>query len=808
METLFQDLRYGIRMLLKSPGFTFIAVVSLALGISANTAIFSVVNAILLKQLPYKDPARLVLVWGAEPANDRVREQVSFTDAADWRKQSGAFEELSTFMSWSPIFSGMGDPERVPAIQVADGFFSVMGGKPLLGRVFIPEDQQDGKDFVVILSHGLWQRRFGGDPDVIGKTLSLNTKTYTVVGVMQQDFYSLPTTLIPAPAELYRPLAEKYDEEERSSRHLRAIARLKPGVSIDQAQTEMDLIAGRIEKEHPKSNTGYGVKIVSLHEDMVGKLRPALLLLFGAVGFVLLIACANIANLLLARSSARQKEIAIRAAIGASRLRLIRQSLTESVMLSLLGGAFGLLLALWEVGLVEAIGFQVTPLLGRIEMDLKVLSFTFFISLVTGLFFGLVPALQSTRPDLVEILKEGGRGSTAGRSPLRNALVVAEVAMALVLLVCAGLLIKSLILLQNVDPGFNPSNLLTMNIGLPFAKYNTEAKRSAFFRQILERIELLDGIKSAAVTSVLPISANFDRRGLEVEGKPMPPGQQPDVDLYAVTGRYLRTMEIPLQSGRDFTEQDNEKSLPVALVSETMARSLWPGEDPIGKRVKLPGSSNNIQPWRTVVGIVKDVKQYGLDSKATMQLYLLQDQLGFGYMTLVVRTESDPLYMTSTVKNQILSVDKDQAVSQITSMEQVLSNSISLRRFSMLLLGVFAALALLMATVGIYGVISYMVVQRTHEIGIRIALGAQERDVLKLIVGQGIRLAFIGLVIGLVSSLILTRLMSSLLFNVTATDSLTYISISTLLFMVALLACYIPARRATKVDPMVALRYE
>jgi putative ABC transport system permease protein len=810
MGTLIQDIRYGARMLRKSPAITLVAVVSLALGIGANTAIFSVVNAILLKSLPYEDADRIVLVWGNIVAEGKDRSQVSATDVDDWRNQNNVFEEVTTYGSFQPIMTGNGEPERIPAMQVGDGYFKVMKGEPLLGRVFIPEEQEDGKDQVIVLSYGLWKQRFGGDPNVVGQTVLLSGRPYTIVGVMPVTFRPLPATLVAADAQYYRPVAEPHDEEQRASRHLRAIARLKPGVTLEQAQSEMNVIAGRLEREHPSHNTGYGVRLTTLREDTVGDLRPTLLLLLGAVAFVLLIACANVGNLLLARSAARQKEIAIRAALGAARVRLVRQLITESLLLSVLGGAAGLLLALWATSLIESLGAQVTPLLNGVEIDHRVLQFTILISLLTGIVFGLAPALHVSKPDLNESLKEGGRNSGAGssRSSLRRALVVSEVAMALVLLICAGLLIKSVMRLRNVSPGFNTENALTMNVNLPGAKYPKPATWVAFYDQIIERIESLPGVQSAGVTSVLPLSGNFDGRSLAVEDRPKPRGEEISVDLYIVTPGYLRTMAIPLMKGRALAEQDTDNQPLVALINETMAKELWPGEDPVGKRIKFPGSARNPQPWRTVVGVVNDVKQYGLDKKAPMQIYLPEAQYPTSFMTLVVRTSVEPASMIAAIKSEILAAGPDQAVYDIRTIEQLLSESISLRRFAMMLLIIFGGVALTLAAVGIYGVISYSVTQRTHEIGIRLALGAGRRDVLKLVVGQGMMYALTGIAIGVAASFALTRLMASLLYGVSATDGATFILISLALTGVALGATFVPARRAMKVDPMVALRYE
>jgi putative ABC transport system permease protein len=810
MDTLIQDIRYGARMLRKSPALSMVAVISLALGIGANTAIFSVINAILLESLPYDDPGGIVLVWGNTPAEGKDRNQVSATDVDDWRNQNSVFEDVTTYGSFRPVMTGNGEPERIPAMQVGDGYFKIMRGEPMLGRVFTPEEQQDGRDQVIVLSYGLWQQRFAGDPGIVGKTVLLSARPYTIVGVMPADFRPLPSSLVDANAQYYRPVAEPPDDEQRSARHLRAIARLKPGVSLDRAQAEMNLIAARLEQEHPTHNNGYGVRLATLTEDTVGDLRAPLMLLLGAVAFVLLIACANVGNLLLARSASRQKEIAIRAALGAARARLVRQFITESLCLSVLGGAAGLLLALWGTSLIESIGSRVNPMLGGVRIDIRVLGFTVIISLMTGIIFGLAPALQVSKPDLNESLKEGGRNSGAGasRSSLRSALVISEVAMALVLLICAGLLIKSVMRLRDVNPGFKAENLLTMNVSLPGAKYPKPATWVAFYNQVIERVEALPGVQSAAVTSVLPLSGNFDGRGLAVEDRPRPRGEEISVDLYIVTPRYLRTMAIPLLRGREMGEQDTENQPLVALVNETMAKELWPGEDPVGKRIKFPGSARNPQPWRTVVGVVSDVKQYGLDKKEPMQIYLSEAQYPGSSMTLVVRASADPKNLVAAVKGEILAVDPDQAVYEINTMEQLLSDSISLRRFSMMLLMIFAAVAMILSAVGIYGVMSYSVTQRTHEIGIRLALGAARSDILKLVIGHGMALALIGIVIGTAASLGLTRLMASLLYGVGATDAAVFVLIPAILAGVALGACFAPARRAMKVDPGVALRYD
>ena len=812
MNSLFRDLRYSLRLLIKSPAFTTVALLSIALGIGANTTVFSVINGVLFKSLPYKDPSSLVLLWGDSRDSDNLKKhnQVSATDVADYRSQSTVFEDVATYSGWYPIMTGDTEAERIPAIQVGDGFFKVMKGTPMLGRVFTPEEQVDGKDRVIVLSYGLWQRRFGSDPNIVGKTISLSGRPYNIVGVMGPDFLPLPKSLVSPEGQFYRPVAEAYDDSVRDERHLRAIARLKPGATVQQAQTEVNVIAGRLERDHPTTNKNQGAAVVSITDEITGDIRPALWMVFGAVVLVLLIACANVANLLLARSSTRFKEITIRSAIGAARSQLVRQLLTESLLLAVVGGGLGLLLAVWGTSLVTSAASSINPLFSNIHLDLRCLAFTLGMSVVTGLIFGLAPALQISKPNLVESLKESGRssGPAASRNRLRGLLVVSEIALTLVLLVCAGLLIRTVLRLRSVDTGFNGQNVLAMTVGLPSIKYPKPEDQIAFYKQVTERIAALPGVKATGTTSVLPLSGNFDGRGLRVEDQPKVRGEEISVDLYITTPGYLRAMEISLLQGRAINDQDTAESFKVALINKTMAAQLWPNQDPIGKRIGFPGSEKNPQPWRTVIGVVSDVSQYALDKTPPMQIYVPHSQFPTGFSTIVVKTQSDPLSMISAVRHEVLAVDKDQAVFQITTLDQLMGDSIALRKFFMLLLLIFAALALILAGVGIYGVMSYVAAQRTHEIGIRMALGAQTADVLKLMIGKGMALALIGVTAGLAGSFALTRLLAGMLFGVSATDAVTFVAVPLGLIAVALLACYIPARRATKVDPLVALRYE
>jgi putative ABC transport system permease protein len=813
LDTLFRDLKYSLRLLARSKAFTALAVMSIALGIGANTIVFSVINAVLLRALPFKDPDGLVLVWGdaRSETNLRKHNQVSATDVADFRSQSHSFEDVATYTSWNPIMSGDSEAERIPAIQVGDGYFKIMRGTPIVGRVFTAEEQEDGKDFVIVLGYNLWQRRFAADPNVVGKTVQLNSRPYTIVGVMGPDFRPLPPTLVSPQGQFYRPVAEKYEDNQRDERHLRAIARLKPGITVAQANADLRIVAERLEQTHPTTNHNIGVAVVAMSEEIVGGIRNTLLMVFGAVVFVLLVACANVANLLLARASVRFREITIRSAIGAARGQLVRQLLTESIVLSVFGGLLGLLLAVWGTGLVSVAGEKINPMFQDVHMDLRVLGFTVGLTLLTGLVFGLAPALQVSKPNLAESLKESGRGAgpSGHRNRLRSVLVVSEIALTLVLLICAGLLIRTVMRLKSVDTGFNTSNVLTMNIGLPQVKYPKPEDRIAFFQQVSDRIAALPGVKAAGTTSVLPLSANFDGRGLLVEDQPKPEGQEISVDMYVTTPGYLKALEISTINGRTIADQDTKDSFKVALVNQTMAQQLWPGQDPIGKHIGLPGDRKSKEPfWRTIVGVVKDVSQYSLDQKPPMQMYLPLAQFPTSFNTIVVKTESDPYAIAAAVRREVRAVDKDQAVFEVTTLDELRSESILIRRFFMGLLFVFAGLALVLAVIGIYGVMSYVAAQRTHEIGIRMALGAQAKDVLKLIIGNGMLLALIGVAAGLVGAFALTRLLEGLLFGVTSTDSLTFVSVSGGLVLVALIACYVPARRATRVDPLVALRNE
>jgi putative ABC transport system permease protein len=809
MRVFSDDLRYAARMLRKSPAFTLVAVLTLALAIGATSSVFTVVNAVLLRELPYKNVNRLVLLWGTQQRRATLsqRSQVCFPDVEDWRRLNHSFQDIAAYAAWQEVVTGTGEAERISTLRVSPPFFSVMGVQPLLGRTFAANENLDAKASVAVLSYGLWQRKFAKDPQIIGKTFSLNAAVFTIVGVMPAEFRSLPSSIVDIPVELYQPLSKDYGDEIRTGRHLRAIGRLRPGATLDGAQAEFNVMARQLERQYPDTNMGRGVRLVKLQDDLVRNLRTGLLVLQVAVCLVVLIACANLANLLLSRSSVRRKEIAIRAAVGAGRLRLMRQMLTESLLLAALGGAAGLLLAIWGVHILEAIGTKVIPELTDVRIDLRVLGFTAAVSLITGIVFGMAPAAQVSIGGLADALRVGGRSASdaAGRRMFRDLLVVSEVALALVLLVSAGLLMNSFRHLRAVNPGFEASNNLTANLSMPVAKYPRGDLRAAFVRQVMAKLRELPGIRSASAVSVLPESSNFNQMGLDIQGRMYSPADKPSPDQYDVTPDYFRQLAIPLIEGRLFSEQDDRTHPNVALINQTAARRLWPGQNPLGAKIRTGGPT---EPFRTIVGVVGDVYQYGLDSEKTMQLYYPYEQDASFDLTLLVKTESNPTSLAGALRQAVFAADKDQPISDIQPLDQVLADSIGGRRFSMLLLGVFAALALALAAVGIYGVISYAVTQRTNEFGIRVALGAQSRDVLALVLRQSMALVLAGTVTGLIAALALTRLLASLLFGVSATDLPTFAACSLILAGVALFASFIPARRATRVDPMVALRWE
>jgi putative ABC transport system permease protein len=801
MDILLQDLRFAIRMLIKRPGFTTVVVLALALGIGANSAIFTVVNTILLQPLPYEDPERLMLLWGSQPQIGH--EAASFPDFVDWRAQNESFEQLAAYTTASFNLTGSGEPERVTGGRTTAELFSILRVQPVVGRSFVADEMRPGSGHVAMVSYGMWQRRWGGDPQAVGTSIELNAEAYTVVGILPKNFRS------PSDIDVWTPLAIDVNQTGRRADFLLVIGRLKPEITLPQAQSEMTAIAARLEQQYPNTNAGWTIALVPLHEQLVKKIRPTLLVLLGAVGFVLLIACANVANLLLARAGSREKEIAIRDALGAGRIRLVRQLLTESLVLALIGGICGLILAQWGLDLLLSLNPPDIPKVGKIGIDTRVFLFTLGVSFLTGLGFGIVPALQLSRTDLNQSLKEGGRG-TAGvsRRKARSILMVSEVALTLVLLVGAALMMESFVRLLKVDPGFRPDHLLTMRLSLPPSKYKENAKTAGFYQQLMERTGALPGVLSAAIANSLPVAGGGPMWSFNVEGEPPPP---PDVVVDAnvriVSPNYFGTLGIGLVRGRLLTERDGPDSPLVIVINETMARRYWPDQDPIGKRIAFDGTAQQ-QYWREIVGITADVKHEGLDANELTAVYVPFAQRPNASMILIARTSVEPASLAAAVRNEVLSLDRDQPVYQIRTMDDVISTSVAQPRFSMLLLGIFASGAMILAAIGLYGVMSYSVTERTKELGVRLALGARKQDVLRLVVGQGMLLVGLGLAAGLAGAFALTRLMTGLLYGISATDPLTFAIIPVFLAMVGLAACYIPARRATKVDPLTALRYE
>ncbi len=812
MDTLWQDLRYSIRMLAKAPGFTAVAILTLALGIGANTAIFSVVNRVLLTRLPYRQPDRLVMVWEKNPHNSSGRNVVSPSNFLDWQDQNTIFEQMAASYDARVNLTGNGEPEEVAIQAVSPNLFSLLGVNAAIGRTFTAEDGQTGHDNVVILSYGLWLRKFGADRNLVGKTLQIDGQAMPVVGVMPRgfDIFVKQGSLINERSELWTPIAFTAKSRGRRGRWLTAIARMKPRITLAQAQAEMDTIASRLEKEYPDFNTHWGVNLVSLHEQFVGEIRPALLVMLGAVCLVLLIACANVANLLLSRSAARRKEIALRAALGASRWRIARQLLTESLLLSAAGGALGLLLAVWGTDLLLRLSPAGLLDVKDLGIDFRVLGFTAGLSLLTGMLFGFAPAFEAARSSINDSLRESGlagAGSGSGNRRVRQIFVTAEIALSFLLLIGSGLLIRSFLRLQAVSPGFNSENLLTVQLKLPQSKYKDDGAHIVFFNELLRRVNSLPGVRSASAESYLPFTGMGAATGYEVEGRPKPPaGQSPVVDVRVIAPNYFETMGIPLLRGRTFTPRESAEVAHVVIINETMARESWPNEDPIGKRVTIHMKNEDVPS--EIVGIVGDIKHQGLDTTPRAMSYWPHPELGYNAMALVIRSASNPKSIVAAVRHEVLQMDPDQPLSNVATMEELMSTSLALRRFSMFLLSAFAALALLLAAVGVYGVMAYTVAQRTHEIGIRMALGAQHQDVVRLVAGEGFKLALSGVAIGLAGAAALSRVLESFLFGVGQRDALTFFSVAALLLATALLACYIPARRATKVDPMVALRYE
>ncbi len=810
MESLWQDLRYSARILIKKPLFTAVAVFALALGIGSSSAIFSVVNALLLQPLAYANPDRLVSVWETY-AKESWGQKVPASPAnfLDWRDDNRVFDQIAAFRSRNLNVTDRAQSERLQGTVTSASFFTVLGVRPLLGRTFVPEEEQPGKNQVVVVSEGLWQRRFGSDPALIGQTLTIDGERFTVIGIMPASFR------FPERTELWLPPRDRVPEHKagatevtqmRDTRYLQVIARVKPGLTLAEAKADLDLVAGRLVRQYPDTNGEWGITIVPLHKQLVGDIQPTLLVLAGAVACVLLIACANVANLQMAQATVREKEMAIRLALGASRGRIIRQLLSESLLLSILGAALGLLLAYWGLKGLVAVSPAELPRSQEIALDGWVLAFTLVVSLLTGVVFGLAPALQTAKVNLNETLKDGGRGSTGGpkRNRLRSLLVASEVALALVLLIGAGLFVSSLVRLQQVEAGFDPSQALTMQVSPTGPRYREEQSQQRFFKQALERIAALPGVKAAGAIDSLPLSGTGARVSLLLEGRPVDPSQTPMVGGHVVSPDYFRAMGISLLKGRKFAERDDKASLKVALVSRALAERFWPNTDPVGRRIRIEAGD----PWMTIVGVVGNVRHQGLNSEPELALYVPYLQSDWQPSTIVVRTETDPRALAGAIRTEVQAVDREQPVMDIKTLEQHLANSTAAARLNTLLVGGFAGAALLLAIIGIYGVMAYSVNQRTHEFGVRLSLGARPRDIFKLVMQEGIVLALAGITVGLAVAFVAAQFLASLLFGISAADAPTFAVVALLLVAVVMVASFVPARRATRVDPMVALRCE
>ena len=805
---MIKEIQFALRSLLKRRAFTVIALLTLALGIGVNSAIFSAVDSILLRPLPLKDPERLVSVWEQTPRDGIQQNEAAPANFFDLQTQNQSFEQIGAYGPDDVNLTGDGEPERLDGQVVTANVFSILGVAPALGRTFSPEEDQLGHEHVVVLSDSLWQRRFNRDPSIVNRTITLNGESFTVIGVMPRGFF-FPEREI----ELWKPWAMEPEQKAgRGDHYLRLVARLKPGATVARANADLTAIAQRLSAEYPRTNEGLGFVAHSLHQDYVGNLRLPILILFAAVGLVLLIACVNVANLLLAQATTRRKEIAIHIALGARRWTIVRQLLVESLLLAAGGGVLGVLGAFWGVAALAKLLPESLSKLQNVNVDARVFLFTLGVSVLTAIVFGGVPALLASRTQPGATLSDVARdtaGGTSGRY-VRRVLVVSEVALAVVLLVSAGLLIRSFQLLRNVDTGFTTANALTMRMVLPFPKYEKAEARRAFYDEVLRKVEELPGVESAGMITFLPLSFHGMNFNFSVDGQPAPSDTKLPFALFRVISPdYFRAMGIPLQRGRFFEARDSAESQPAVLVNRRLAEQYWPGEDAIGKRLKV-GPLDSPSAWLTVVGVVGDTRQTGLNEHK-LEFYVPYAQERRSFMAprdLVVRTKSDPASIASAVRRAVWSVDKDQPVSNVRTLDQVFAAAISQERFQALLLGLFAMLALLLACVGLYGVISYAVVQRTHEIGVRMALGAQPLDVLRLVIRQGLSLTLAGLVIGIVAGTFVTRVLTDMLFGVTPRDPLTFVGVPALLLVVALLACYIPARRATRIDPLIALRSE
>ena len=807
MGIFWQDLRYGFRMLAKNPGFTLVAVLAIALGIGANTTMFSCVNALLLKPFSFANQDRLIMIWERVPDAGIKRGSVAPGNFVDWRDQTKAFEEMAAFSKRAFNLTEGDQPERVSGARVSPRFFAALNVTPARGRVFTDEEGQPGREQVALIKESLWTRRYASDPNMVGSQIKVDGKPFTVVGILPKEF-NFPVN----GSEIWTPLAfDAKEQADRGGHYLEVIGRLKPGITRAQAQSEIDSISQRTQREFPETNSGRSGFVEGLNESYTRGSRVYLNVLMGAVVFVLLIACANVANLLLVRSTSRQKEIAVRMALGGSRWRLIRQLLTESLVLSFIGGSLGLLFSVWGIEFIKGgipPGFtQYIPGWEKMSLDSSVLLFTIAITLLTGIVFGLAPAFHATRLNLNESLKESGKGTSSGasRNRLRSLLVIAEIALSLVLLVGAGLMIRSFVQLIRSDLGVRASNVLTMELSIPRVKYPEEQQRVNFYQELIGRIQNLPGVTHAAAVNYVPMGRSSSSANFRVDGQPAPPkGKEPLADYRVITPRYFEAIGTPVRQGRVFTEQDKKGSTPVVIINEQLARRYFPAGDALGKRLVISEEDGPLE----IVGIAADVKDEDLDEEAEMTIYRPFVQEPWWSMALVVRTNSEPTQFATLIRNEVRAVDAEQPVYNIKTMEQIVDESISAKRLAMTMLGFFAFGALLLAAIGIYAVMSYAVTSRSHEIGIRMALGAQPGDILRLIIGQGLMLTLIGVVLGLMGAFAMTRAMTEILYGVKATDPLTFGGISLLLSLVAFIACYLPARRATRVDPMIALRYE
>jgi putative ABC transport system permease protein len=811
MDSLLRDLRYAIRVCVRTPGFTAVAVLALALGIGANTAIFTIVNAVLLERLPFRDPDGIVVLWEESTRRPGQSNVVGPSQFIRWGERSTSLERMAALVDTRANLTGGGEPEEVTVQNVTASFFPILGVSPLLGRPFTDAENTDAQSAVVILSYDFWQRRYGGDPNVIGRTIQLNARPQTVVGVMPPGFRLLirQGSQSGKPADMWRPYVLPSSARNFGGRFLEAIGRLKPGVTVAQAQSEMTAIASALATETPERNTNWGARVILLHDELSGEYRRALLILAGAVAFVLLIACANVANLLLARGAARQREIAIRAALGAPRGRVIRQLLTESIVLAVLGGAVGLIVAQWGLAILLALSPVDLTTLGRVRLSVPVLAFTATVSLLTSIVCGLAPAFEGSRTDVQETLKDGGRQVGAGlrHRRMRQAFVVSEIALASVLLIGAGLMLRSFSSLRQVNPGYSTSNILTMRLQLPAVKYTDDQQRIRFFQDATARVRELPGVQAVGAVSYLPLTGLGAGTNFTIDGQPPPPpGQDHVTNVSVCDNGFLHTMNVPLIRGRLFTDREMRERSNVVLVSESLVRTYFPNEDAIGKRLTINMTSPNVPT--EIIGVVGDIKFQNFTTAPRPTTYWPHPQLAYSGMTLTIRTAADPLPLAPVVERAIRTLDKDQPVADVRTMSQWVSRSLAQARFSSTLLATFAALAMLLAAIGIYGVMSYAVGQRTSEIGIRLALGADRRDILSMIVGSAMRLAALGLGIGVVLALALSRTLTALLYETTSTDPITFTAVIAVLGAVALFASYLPARRAARITPVEALRYQ